>query len=61
VRVVSTPRNLFGPYHNPQKLRMKAWPAAWAEFPEHQPAGTAYDVIEYGLAAPPVVKVAGSN
>jgi hypothetical protein len=58
VKVVSTPRNLFGPFHNPAKLRMRAWPAAWAEFPEHQPAGAAYDVLDYGLFKPPVVEVA---
>ena len=57
VRVVSTPRNLFGPFHNPAKPRMKAWPAAWAEFPEHQPAGTAYDVLDYGLMQPPRISL----
>jgi hypothetical protein len=55
VRIVSTPRNTFGPFHNPQKLRMRAWPGAWAEFPEHQPAGDAYDLLDYGLVAPPVL------
>ena len=58
VRVVSTPRNLFGPYHNPTKPRMRAWPAAWADFPEHQPAGAQYDVLDYGLMAPPRISVA---
>jgi hypothetical protein len=29
VRIVSTPRNVFGPFHNPTKPRMRAWPAAW--------------------------------
>jgi hypothetical protein len=60
VRVVATPRNLFGPFHNPAKLRMKAWPAAWAEFPEHQPPGSAYDVLDYGLMEPPTLS-AGSS
>ncbi len=55
VRVVSTPRNTFGPFHNPQKPRMRAWPAAWAEFPEHQPAGAEYDILEYGLMEPPAI------
>lgn len=55
VRVVSTPRNTMGPYHNPTKPRMRAWPAAWAEFPEHQPAGAAYDILDYGLMKPPSV------
>lgn len=53
IQVVSTPRNTFGPFHNPTKPRMRAWPAAWAEFPEHQPAGAAYDVLDYGLMKAP--------
>ena len=56
VRVVATPRNTMGPFHNPSKPRMRAWPAAWAEFPEHQPAGAAYDVLDYGLLAPAVIR-----
>lgn len=55
LRVVSTPRNIFGPFHNPTRPRMRAWPAAWAAFPERQPAGSQYDVLDYGLTAPPVV------
>jgi hypothetical protein len=57
IRVVSTPRNLFGPYHHPAKIRMKAWPAAWAEFPEHQPSGSAYDFVDYGLMNPPSINI----
>jgi len=52
VRVVSTPRNVFGPFHNRMKPRMRAWPAAWADFPEHQPPGSQYDVLDYGLMEP---------
>jgi hypothetical protein len=59
VRVVSTPRNVFGPFHNPTKPRMRSWPAAWAEFPEHQPEGGRYDLLEYGLMAPAVISAAG--
>jgi hypothetical protein len=55
VRVVSTPRNIFGPFHNRTKPRMRAWPAAWADFPSHQPAGAQYDVLDYGLSGPPVL------
>jgi hypothetical protein len=55
VEVVSTPRNLMGPFHHPAKPRMRAWPAAWAEFPDHQPPGAAYDFIDYGLFTGPVV------
>jgi hypothetical protein len=58
VRVVSTPRNTFGPFHNPTKPRMRAWPAAWADFPEHQPAGSEYDLLDYGLMKPPLFSVA---
>jgi len=58
VRVVATPRNVFGPFHNPAKLRMRAWPAAWREFPEHQPAGASYDLLDYGLMEPPRILVA---
>lgn len=57
VRVVSTPRNTFGPFHNPQKPRMRAWPDAWAQFPEHQPAGAQYDVLDYGLMEAPRISV----
>lgn len=55
VRVYGTPRNVFGPFHHPQKLRFRAWPNAWAEFPESQPPGSAYDLLDYGLAAAPAL------
>ncbi len=61
VRVVSTPRNIFGPYHNRTKPRMRAWPAAWQDFPEHQPAGDAYDILDYGLTAAPTVYIGGRS
>jgi len=60
VRVISTPRNLFGPFHNRAKPRMRTWPAAWADFPERQPAGSDYDLLDYGLMAPPAIAVAVS-
>jgi hypothetical protein len=56
VRVMATPRSLFGPFHNPQKQRMIAWPGFWTEFPEHQPAGAQYDLLDYGLLEPFVVE-----
>jgi hypothetical protein len=56
LRIVATPRNLFGPFHNPSKLRMMAWPGAWSEFPEHQPPGGQYDQLDYGLLEPFVVE-----
>jgi hypothetical protein len=55
IRIVSTPRNLLGPFHHPDKPRMRAWPAAWAVFPEHQPAGNTYQFIDYGLMQPPTI------
>lgn len=56
VRVVANPRNLFGPFHDPEKPRMMGWPGAWAESPEHQPPGAQYDLLNYGLLAPLVVE-----
>lgn len=61
VRVVSTPRNIFGPFHNRTKPRMRAWPAAWHDFPEHQPAGETYDILDYGLESAPAVSVGGRS
>ncbi|MBI1792157.1 MAG: hypothetical protein HYR60_31930 [Acidobacteria bacterium] len=58
VRIVSTPRNLFGPFHNRTKPRMRAWPAAWNDFPQRQPPGARYDVLDYGLMSPVTVSVA---
>ncbi len=55
IEVVSTPRNVMGPFHHPAKPRMRAWPAAWAEFPDTQPAGAAYDLIDYGVMSEPLV------
>lgn len=55
IKVVSTPRNVFGPFHNSTKPRMRAWPAAWHDFPDHQPPGTRYDVLDYGLMAPATI------
>ena len=52
LRVVAAPRNLFGPFHNPTKPRMIAWPGAWGDFPARQPAGTEYDQLDYGLMEP---------
>ncbi len=58
LRVVSTPRNVFGPFHNRTKPRMRAWPAAWADFPERQPEGAKYDLLDYGLMEPPAILTA---
>lgn len=58
IRVHGTPRNIFGPFHHPQKIRFRAWPNAWAEFPPNQPPGKAYDVLDYGLMAAPMLATA---
>jgi hypothetical protein len=52
LRVVGTPRNLFGPFHSPMKPRWIGAPQLWAHFAEHQPPGDQYDQIDYGLFAP---------
>jgi len=57
VRLVSTPHNTLGPFHNPAS-RMRAWPGAWATFPEQQPAGAQYDLLDYGFAAAPTISAA---
>jgi len=51
VQVYGTPKNLLGPHHA-GKLRGSAWPSAFQRGPDKQPAGTAYDVIGYGLFEP---------
>jgi len=51
VVIYGTPKNLLGPHHA-GKLRGSAWPSAFQRAPEHQPAGTSYDVIGYGLFVP---------
>ncbi|MDW8356052.1 MAG: hypothetical protein RMK57_16135 [Bryobacterales bacterium] len=61
IRVVSTPRNLFGPFHHPDRPRMRASPASWAEFPPHQPPGARYDLVDYGLMRPPRLSLAPSQ
>lgn len=53
LRVILPPRNLFGPFHNPDKLRMSATPASWANPPRQQPPGVKYDVLDYGMFEPP--------
>ncbi len=48
IRIYGTPKNLFGPHHAGQ-LRGSAWPGSFHDAPVKQPAGSSYDVIEYGL------------
>jgi len=51
VQVYGTPKNLLGPHHS-GRLRGSAWPRAFHQAPATQPAGSAYDVIGYGLFEP---------
>jgi hypothetical protein len=53
VSVAGTPKNIFGPFHNPARPRNTAWPEMWSIFPETgPPPGKDYDVIEYGVFEP---------
>lgn len=61
LRIVSTPRNVLGPFYDPANSRMNAWPTSWQVFPEHQPAGSEYDLLDYGLMAPPKLSVGGAK
>ena len=51
VVVYGTLKNQFGPHHN-KPAHGRAWPAAFESAPDHQPPGTEYDVIGYGLFEP---------
>jgi hypothetical protein len=51
VQVYGTPKNLLGPHHV-GKMRGSAWPHAFQQGPDKQPAGNAYDVIGYGMFEP---------
>jgi len=53
IAVAGTPKNLFGPFHDPARSRNTAWPQLWSKFPEHgPPPGRKYDLEEYGLLKP---------
>jgi hypothetical protein len=50
ITVAGTPKNLFGPFHDPARTRNTAWPHLWGRFPEQgPPRGNRYDTEEYGL------------
>jgi hypothetical protein len=55
VRVVGLPKNLLGPWHDPARVRRRAWPSMWygpTVSGEPQP-GAAYDLLDLGLFAAP--------
>jgi hypothetical protein len=59
VRVAATPRNVFGPFHDPRPEPRGLWPGHWALFADmKQPAGAEYDVVDYGLFEPPRLSMA---
>jgi hypothetical protein len=50
ITVAGTPKNLFGPFHDPFRPRNTAWPHLWSRFQKQgPPSGRKYDVEEYGL------------
>jgi len=50
ITVAGTPKNLFGPFHDPHRSRNTAWPQMWSRFPSAgPPPGKDYDVERYGL------------
>lgn len=61
VRVAGTPRNVFGPFHDPRPEPRVEWPGHWLLFAERkQPPGAEYGVAEYGLFEPPTLTAVGS-
>jgi hypothetical protein len=54
VRVAGTPRNVFGPFHDPRPVPRVLWPGSWTLFAgDTQPAGSDYEPVDYGLLEPP--------
>ena len=54
IRVAGTPRNVYGPFHDPRPKPRTLWPGHWTLFAHiHQPAGASYDVEPYGLLTAP--------
>jgi hypothetical protein len=53
IRVAATPRNVFGPFHDPRPEPCVLWPGHWVLFADKTlPAGAEYDVVDYGLFEP---------
>ncbi len=55
VRVVATPYNLFGPFHDPRPKNNRVLsPGQWALYAtKPQPPGAEYGTEDYGLFSPP--------
>ena len=62
IRVAGTPRNVFGPFHDPRPEPRVLWPGHWVLFADKTfPAGTEYDVVDYGLFEPPRLSTVDSE
>lgn len=49
--IIGTLRNTLGPLHSGSH-QFSAWPGMFHQAPEHQPAGSAYGTLDYGLFHP---------
>lgn len=56
LRVCGSHKNLLGPHF--VRERGSAWPAMWRQSPEHTPQPSGYDLLDFGLQAAPVLRVA---
>jgi len=57
IRVCGSMKNLLGPHFNSSHIRGSAWPGMWKSAPVHEPKPAAYDIMDWGLADSPVLKV----
>ena len=49
IRVCGSFKNLFGPFHHPDRPRKTVWPSFWKQSPYYGPAvGFEYDLVEQG-------------
>ncbi|HKO23843.1 MAG TPA: hypothetical protein VJY65_03790, partial [Chloroflexota bacterium] len=55
LRVVGLPKNLLGPWHDPARLRKRAWIPMWygPSIPTTPQPGEQYDLLDLGLFAAP--------
>jgi hypothetical protein len=58
VDVVGTLKNLFGPHFSSERIEQRwSGPRAWLEHPPMPAPGHGYEIVSYGLLAPPVVQI----
>jgi hypothetical protein len=55
LRVVGLPKNLLGPWHDPERQRGRAWIPMWygRDVPTSPQPGDRYDLLDLGLLRPP--------